>query len=176
MADQYISQVELFAFGFAPKGWAPCAGQLLPINQNQALFALLGTTYGGDGRVTFGLPDLRGRLAAGFNSQTLPQGTVTGQETVTLLSTQVPSHSHAVVAINNGTSGGTATPSGSVSPGSPANSQTSAAVGGYSTTLTNTVPLAATGPSGNNTPHSNMMPYLTMNYCIALVGIFPSRS
>ena len=176
MADQYLSQVELFAFGFAPKGWAPCNGQLLPINQNQALFALLGTTYGGDGRVTFGLPDLRGRLAAGFDTQAVPQGASIGQETVTLLSTQVPSHSHAVIAVNNGTSGGTATPSSSVFPGSPANSSTGAAVGGYSASVTGGTPLAATGPSGNNTPHSNMMPYLTMNYCIALVGVFPSRS
>ena len=114
MAEPFISQIEAFAFNFAPKGWALCAGQILPINQNQALFSLLGTTFGGNGTTTFALPDLRGRLANGFGQGSglanYNLGQRGGQETHTLTVTETPLHSHLINADNNGTTGGSSTP------------------------------------------------------------------
>ena len=114
MAQPFLSQIEAFPFNFAPKGWAFCAGQLMPINQNQALFALLGTTFGGDGRTTFALPDLRGRLANGFGQgaglANYTLGQRAGEEAHTLTTAETPTHSHLVNADNNGTTGGSSTP------------------------------------------------------------------
>jgi microcystin-dependent protein len=179
MAEPFISQIEAFAFNFAPKGWALCAGQILPINQNQALFSLLGTTFGGNGTTTFALPDLRGRLANGFgqgsglaNHNLGQQG---GQETHTLTVTETPLHSHRINADNNGTTGGSSTPGGGVTLGAGyANEAGLPAVNIYSSAAP-TIAMGSLGSTGGQ-PHENRMPFLALNYCIALQGIFPSRN
>ncbi len=178
MSTPYISQIEAFAFSYAPKGWLQCAGQLLPINQYQALFALLGTTYGGNGVQTFALPDLRGRLAIGYGvsaaGTVYTEGETVGEENHTLSQTEVPLHSHSVTAINNLTATTVNVPTSAVSPGVP--NKAGVAVTMYSTATTGTVPLVATGTSGGGAGHSNMMPYTALNYCIAITGLFPSRN
>ena len=171
MATPYLSQINLLAFGFAPKGWALCNGQLLPINQNQALFSLLGTQYGGDGRVNFALPDLRGRTPMHRSDPGL-QGQPVGAESVTLSQNQLPQHTHALRAdadLANANLPANALPAarprgGVAMYGAP---------GG-----TTAVPMnpASLSGSGGNQPHDNMQPYLAMNFAIALVGIFPSRN
>ena len=179
MAEPFISQIEAFAFNFAPKGWALCAGQTLPINQNQALFSLLGTTFGGNGTTTFVLPDLRGRLANGFGQgpglANYNLGQQGGEETHTLTVTETPPHSHLINANNNGTTGGSSTPGGGVTLGAGYANQTgSPAVNIYSTAAP-TIAMGSLGPAGGQ-PHENRMPFLALNYCIALQGIFPSRN
>ena len=164
MSEPFMSEIRLMSFIYPPRGWALCSGQLLPINQNQALFALLGTTYGGDGRTTFALPNLQGRVPmhAG-NGHTL--GEQTGSQTITLTSGQMPTHLHTLQA--SGNSGGTqADPSAALL--APVN-------GGYGTAanLTTLEPSSVT-TVGNTQAHDNMQPYLTLSYCIALTGIFPS--
>ena len=181
MAEPFLGQIEAFSFGFAPKGWALCAGQIMPINQNQALFALLGTTFGGNGTTNFALPDLRGRIAtafgqgAGLAPHTL--GELGGQETHTLtLNEMAPGgHSHAVSAHNNGNTGGTNAPGGGVTLGAGYSSQAgSPAVSIYGSAAP-TVAMGALAPAGGQA-HENRMPFLVLNYCIALQGIFPSRN
>jgi microcystin-dependent protein len=182
----FLSEIALFAFGFAPKGWAICQGQLLPINQNQALFSLLGTTFGGDGRVSFGLPDLRGRAPMGVGNGVV-LGEIGGLETVTLNPTHLPAHTHATDAsavtaagrCRNG-AGDQRTPVGNI----PA-IESAAVTATYSTAapdanmhagaiaVAGTVTLAQTG---GGQPHENRQPYLTLVYCIALQGIFPSQN
>jgi len=181
MSDPYLSQIEAFAFSFAPRGWMPCAGQLLPINQNQTLFSLLGTTYGGNGINHFQLPDLRSRVAIGIGQgsglSNYVQGQQVGQENGTLTTTNMPAgpHTHAVNA-STATSGGTATPASNVvlsagyvtagaDPPTPVNIYSTAAP---------TIPMGALSPMGGQ-PHSNLMPNLALNYCIAISGIYPSR-
>ena len=164
MAEPFLSEIRLMSFNFAPKGWALCNGQLLPINQNQALFSLLGTTYGGDGRVNFGLPDLRGRVPIHVgNGQTL--GERAGTETETISMSQMPAHNHLVQA--NSAPGNIGTPNGNFL----ANISTKAY--GTFTSLTTLSPSTVTNLGGSQ-PHVNMQPYLTLNFCIALQGIFPS--
>jgi len=177
MSEQYIGQIEAFAFGTVPRGWAICAGQLLSIQQNQALFALLGTQFGGNGVQTFGLPDLRGRAAVGYGVS-YQIGQKAGEENHTLTSAEVPAHTHPLNVQNNGTTGGTAIPSSSLVPGSPYDAGAgNAPVNLYAaSTTTPTVALSATSAAGGGQAHSNMMPYLALNYCIALTGIFPSRN
>lgn len=165
MSEQFIGEIRAFSFGFAPKGWAQCNGQLLPINQNQALFALLGTMYGGDGRVTFGLPDFRSRtpmhVGSGFN-----QGQIGGEESHTLTIAELPSHAHSVQG--NSSIATAPNPSQAIW----ATEQSSP----FSTRPPNTtLNASAIGAAGGSQPHENMSPYLTINYCIAVVGIFPSR-
>lgn len=179
-SEPFLGEIVMFAGNFAPRGWAFCDGQLLAINSNQALFSILGTTYGGDGRTTFALPDLRGRTAIGprqgpglSNYQLGQRG---GLETVTLSAAQMPSHTHATTATLQATStrGNSAVPTGNIlaskprtdiySDAAPDVSMDSAAV-----TLQN----AATGGSQ---AHENRMPYLAINHIIALFGIFPSRN
>jgi microcystin-dependent protein len=179
MAEPYISQIEAFAFGFAPKGWALCAGQLLPINQNQALFSLIGTYYGGNGTTNFALPDLRGRvaLALGQGGGLSPYviGQQGGEETHTLTVGETPAHTHTVNADNNGTTGGSNIPSNAVVLGSGyANQAGSPPVNIYSSAPP-TIGMGLLGAAGGQ-PHENRMPDLAMNYCIALQGIFPSRN
>jgi microcystin-dependent protein len=173
--DPFVAEIRIFPFNFAPKGWAFCDGQLMPISQNTALFSLLGTTYGGDGKSTFALPDLQGRApmhpgqGPGLSLHDL--GEESGSETVTLLESEIPSHNHALMA--------------STQPGEDAAPNPSEAlarsVGAslyQSTTNTNLVQLAfsAISPTGGDQPHNNMMPYLTFNFCIALQGVFPPRT
>lgn len=166
MDEPFLGEIRPFAFGFTPKGWASCDGQLLPIAQNAALFSLLGTMYGGDGRTTFALPDLRGR--AGMHvSSVHTQGERAGQENVTLSTAQIPLHSHTVNCSN--TIGNQTSPAGKFW------AQDSDGNVVFSSTGGATMASAAIGNTGGQ-PHSNMQPYLVVNYCIAVQGIFPSRS
>jgi len=182
MANPFISMIEAFSFNFAPRGWALCAGQTLPINQNQALFALLGITFGGNGQTTFNLPDLRGRLALGFGQgaglSLYNLGAAGGEEAHLLLSSEVPGHAHTLNATNNGQSNGTNVPSGSVLMGSGYGIEVNNPVENIYSNAAPTVAMAAGAVStaGSGAPHENRMPFLTINYCIALQGIFPSRS
>jgi microcystin-dependent protein len=175
MSQPYLGQLLPFSFSFAPKGWAICAGQVLSIAQNQALFALLGTTYGGNGIQTFALPDLRGRVPI-HNGAGFVLGQVGGEENVTLNINELPAHGHAF----NGTSSA-ANVKIPVTNSALAQSTTSAGVSpGYSfyappgtTVALNANTVAAVGGSQ---PHANLQPYLVVNWCIALEGIFPSRN
>ncbi len=182
MADTYISMIEAFGFSFAPRGWAICAGQTLPINQYQALFALLGTTFGGDGQRTFNLPDLRGRLALGFGQgsglSSYNLGAAGGQEIHALTANEVPAHSHALNARNNGQANGTNIPGSAVSMGSGYAIEANNPVENIYSSAAPTIAMGATavGSAGGGQAHENRMPFLTINYCIALQGIFPSRN
>lgn len=165
MSTPFLSEIKIVSFGFAPKGWALCNGQLLPINQNQGLFSLLGTTYGGDGRVNFGLPNLQGRTPIHFGSgHTL--GERGGEQAHTLSIAEIPQHVHVASASqNNGTQA----------------FGTNATLGGASnlyntgTNLTSLTPQTI-GNVGGSQPHQNMQPFLTLTFCIALQGIFPSQT
>jgi len=173
MADPFVAEIRIFPFNFAPKGWAFCNGQLLPLSQNTALFSLLGTTYGGDGRSNFALPNLQGSVpmhpgqGPGLSLHDL--GETGGSETVTLLASELPSHSHDVsVSQSDGTSQ------------SPASERLASGVGGIAhyaapNNLTQLSPQAIE-PAGGNQPHNNMQPYLTLSFCIALQGIYPPRT
>ena len=172
----YLGQIMPAGFGIIPKGWASCNGMLLAIQTNTALFALLGTTYGGDGRTTFGLPDLRGRAVLGSNFGSVPWGQVAGTETVTVSTSQLPSHSHVIQAATTTGSGGR----GGVNP-------TGTIFGANTSPVENIFEMAgsmeinlSTGTNvintGGNQPHNNMQPSLVINYMIATQGIYPPRS
>lgn len=165
MAEPFLSEIRLMSFGYAPRGWALCDGQLLPINQNQALFALLGTTFGGDGRVNFALPDLRARAPIHVGGgHTL--GERGGEQAHTLSIAEVPMHTHSL-AVSTAASGGNASPGGGLLGGGnnvyhpPTNVMTS-------------MHPASVASTGGSQAHLNMQPFLTLNFSIALQGIFPS--
>lgn len=164
MANPFLGEIRVTSFSFAPKGWALCNGQLLPINQNQALFALLGTQYGGNGQTTFALPDLRGRspihTAAGF-----VQGQAGGEEAHLLTSAEIPAHTHAQGSAAQATG---VNPANSVLAAKPRRGSNVYAA------KTNLVALSGQSSAGGNQLHDNMQPYLTLNFVIALQGIFPS--
>ena len=173
MSDPFVAEIRIFGFNFAPTGWAFCDGQLMPISQNTALFSLLGTTYGGDGKSTFALPDLQGAApmhpgqGPGLSLHDL--GETGGSDTITLLESEIPAHSHALMASNQ--------------PGedpSPVGESLGRSVGAslYQTQATQLGSLdpGAIGPVGGSVPHNNLMPYLTLNFCIALQGVFPPRT
>jgi microcystin-dependent protein len=164
MAEPFLSEIRIISFGFAPKGWAMCNGQLLPINQNQALFSLLGTTFGGDGRVNFALPDLRGRVPIHVgNGHTL--GENGGEQAHTLSIAELPTHTHAVRA-NSAATGGNASPNGNYLGGGNNAYHVPASLTTFNAgTITNT---------GGSQAHLNMQPFLALTFCIALQGIFPS--
>ncbi|MDX6366006.1 MAG: hypothetical protein QOK30_1082 [Nocardioidaceae bacterium] len=172
MSDPFLGEIRLFPYTFTPVGWSPCDGRLLSIAENSALFSLLGTTYGGDGRVTFALPDLRGRVAVssgqgpGLSDRQL--GSAAGEESVTLTTDGLPAHSHGVIA--NSTRGASASPSGRV-PGH-ASGATVYADAGDGAQLKHTTITA----TGGNQPHDNLPPYLTLSYCISMAGIYPTHS
>ena len=175
MADPFVAEIRIFPFNFAPRGWAFCNGQLLPISQNTALFALVGTFYGGDGKSTFGLPDLQGSVPVhwgqGQGLSPYSVGQQGGTETVTLIDSEIPVHTHAVRAHAFDVAD-VFVPGPTVVPAS--------AVGGFSYNPTANANLTlfapqAISPAGGSLPHTNMMPYLTLNFCIALQGIFPPR-
>ena len=177
MADQFVGEVRLFAFPRIPSDWVACDGRLLLISQYEALFTLLGTTYGGDGRQTFGVPDLRGRVPihAGRSNQgnTYVLGEMSGSETHTLIGTEMAAHSHGLVSTTN--AGTTATPAPNVhlatSSIAAKNLYAPAAkVVGYDEMAD------CVRPDGKNLPHENMMPTLIMNFCIATAGVYPSPS
>lgn len=172
MATPFLSEIRIFGFNFAPVGWAFCSGQILSIAQNTALFSLLGTTYGGNGTQTFALPDLRGRTPAhqgsGLGLTTRVEGEVYGTESVTLLPTEIPQHTHTPMASS---AGATATsPSANVWAAQPDGYYAYASGGG--------APMqpAALATAGGSQPHENRQPYLVLNFCIALTGVFPSRN
>jgi microcystin-dependent protein len=170
MSAPFISEIRTFSFSFAPRGWALCNGQLLPINQNQALFSLLGTTYGGDGRVNFALPNLQGRIAL-HQGQGLSMGQRAGEESHTLILSELPIHTHTVTAdakVGNATSNN---PQGDV-PGN------TAPLPIYAPSKVQAVAMnpAMLTISGGSQAHENRQPFLVLNYCIALQGIFPSQN
>ncbi len=164
MAEPFLSEIRMMSFGFAPQGWALCNGQLLPINQNQALFSLLGTTYGGDGRVNFGLPDLRGRVPIHVGSgHTL--GERGGEQAHTLSIGEIPTHAHVAQGTNSAAT--TNLPTGNLLASVSSN---------LYLTPNNLTSLSPTeiGNVGGSQAHLNLQPFLTLNFCIALQGIFPS--
>jgi microcystin-dependent protein len=171
MADPFVAEIRIFPFNFAPKGWAWCDGQLLPLSQNTALFSLLGTTYGGNGKSNFALPDLQGRApmhpgqGPGLSLHDL--GETGGSETVSLLESEIPSHSHAFRG--NNTLGDSPVP---------ARNTLARFANAYQQTVnSNLVPMAPESlpPAGGDQPHNNMQPYLTFYFCIAQQGVFPPR-
>jgi microcystin-dependent protein len=174
MSDPFVAEVRIFGFNFAPKGWAFCNGQLLPISQNTALFSLLGTMYGGDGKSTFALPDIQGSCVIqpgqGPGLSLYDQGQVSGSDFITLLESEVPAHSHALLtAVQD-----------SADLGAPAPDRALAKAGkgsAYKAGVQPNVTMAfnAIAPAGGSQPHNNMMPYLTLNFCIAMQGVFPQR-
>jgi len=172
MSDPFVAEIRMLPWNFAPKGWAMCNGRLMPISQNTALFSLLGTNYGGDGRSTFALPDLSSRApmhpgqGPGLSMHYL--GDQGGEASVTLTPAQIPVHTHKLSASNVAATA--STPGVSVLQGN------SGSVPVYSNTAGTPVARAQLAPSGNNQPHNNMPPYLTLNFCIALQGVYPIRS
>ena len=166
MAEPFLGEIRVTSFSFAPKGWAICNGQLLPINQNQALFALLGTQYGGNGTVNFALPDLRGRTPLHTDTGFV-QGQTGGEETHFLTPAEIPPHSHAQGSIAQATGSNPANNVLAAKPRRGSNVYASPA---------NLVQLAGQGSTGGSQSHGNMQPYLTLNFIIALQGIFPSRN
>lgn len=172
MSDPFIAEIRIFPFNFAPSGWAFCNGQSLPISQNTALFSLLGTVYGGDGYTTFALPDLQGRApmqpgqGQGLLSRDL--GETGGSESITLLQSEIPSHTHHLYASEQPAT--SRTPAGQL----PASGMGGLVAYGPSTPTEN-LSVHALTPAGGGLPHNNMQPYLAVNFCIALQGIFPQR-
>lgn len=170
--DPFVAEIRIFPFNFAPKGWAFCDGQLLPLSQNTALFSILGTTYGGNGKSNFALPDLQGRTpmqpeqGPGLSYREL--GEQTGSDTITLITPEIPSHNHSMVM---STTLGTTK--------SPANNRIGQSDG--ASVFTSSVPNVSMAsnsiaPAGADQPHNNMQPYLTVYFCIALQGVFPPRT
>ena len=173
--DPFVAEIRIFPFNFAPKGWAFCDGQILPLSQNTALFSLLGTTYGGDGKSNFALPNMQGNApmhpgqGPGLSLHDL--GETGGSETVSLLESEIPSHSHGLRAYN--------APGDSTGPApNHALAGTTGAHGYQSTTNTNLVAMSdqTIAPAGGDQPHNNLQPYLTLNFCIALQGVYPPRT
>jgi microcystin-dependent protein len=172
MSDQFLAEIRIFPFNFAPTGWAFCNGQIMPISQNTALFALLGTTYGGDGKSTFALPDMQGNApmqpGQGQGLSLRDLGEMSGVESITLLVSEIPFHTHTMMAAPD--------PGDNTVPGS--NISLAGSLGGsiYATTTDNQMlAFQALPPAGGGLPHNNMQPYLTLNFCIALQGVFPQR-
>jgi microcystin-dependent protein len=174
MADPFVAEIRIFPFNFAPRGWAFCDGQLLPLSQNTALFSLLGTTYGGNGKSNFALPDLQGRApmhpdqGPGLSLHDL--GETGGSETVTLLESEIPFHSHTLRASSD--AGSTNQPAGALV-GRPFGRGNNL----FDSTTSSLVAMnqQAIAPAGGDAPHNNLQPYLTFNFCIALQGVFPPR-
>ena len=178
--DPFVAEIRILPFNFPPKGWAFCDGQLMPISQNTALFSLLGTTYGGDGKSTFALPNMQGNApmhpgqGPGLSLHDL--GEVGGSPTVTLLQTEMPVHSHAIgVASSPFLSGQVSTPSNQTVLAKAGGSTTNAYTSGQTQT-NQTLNGSTLTPAGGSQPHNNMQPYITLNFCIALQGVFPPRS
>jgi microcystin-dependent protein len=173
--DPFVAEIRIFPFNFAPKGWAFCDGQILPLSQNTALFSLLGTTYGGDGKSNFALPNMQGNApmhpgqGPGLSLHDL--GETGGSDTVTLLESEIPVHSHTLMASTSTAS----------KPSPAGNSLARAAGGGTPYVAPAGAPLVtfadvAIAPAGGDQPHNNMQPYLTLNFCIALQGVYPPRT
>jgi microcystin-dependent protein len=167
MSEPFLAEIRIMSFNFPPKGWAFCNGQIMAISQNQALFSLLGTTYGGNGQTTFALPNLQGRIPLHTgNGTTL--GQMTGEENHTLITPEMPVHNH--FASGSGANGNAPVPTGAL--------LAAETTPMYATTNPNPAALldGTIAQAGGSQPHSNMMPFLTLNFCIALAGIFPARN
>jgi microcystin-dependent protein len=180
MADPFVAEVRMFGFNFAPTGWAQCNGQLLPISQNTALFSLLGTQYGGDGKSTFALPDMQGNgcmhqgQGQGLSERFI--GEMSGSDSVTLLISEIPAHNHNFMASNNDPATG-APNLQQPAKGAWDSGAESGVIAFYQTVAQNaTMAFQALSPAGGDLPHNNLQPYLTINFCIALQGVFPPRS
>ena len=175
MSNPFVAEIRIFPFNFAPKGWAFCNGQLMPISQNTALFSLLGTFYGGDGKSTFALPDLQGSVAMHTDQFSgggqFPIGSSSGSDTVTVLTSEMPAHGHTVQCDTNALNTSLMSPSANV----PGNTSPKLI---YSVTTTPNTPMNPflIGVAGGSLPHNNLQPYLVLNYCIALQGVYPPRS
>ena len=181
MSNPFVAEIRIFGFNFPPTGWAFCNGQILPISQNTALFSLLGTTYGGDGKSTFGLPNLQGRSAMfwgqGPGLSLYDEGETGGSTSVTLLTSEIPSHNHSLNA--NVSSATSAVPTNNVyMKGHYDDGQGHTGAVDLYTTIAPTTALNAQALTltGGNQPHNNMQPYLTLNFCIALQGVYPPRT
>jgi len=182
--DPFVAEIRIFPFNFPPKGWAFCDGQLLPLSQNTALFSLLGTTYGGNGKSNFALPNMQGNApmhpgqGPGLSLHDL--GETGGSDTVSLLESEIPSHSHALMATTADATAGTPAPTLALASGNFSFAGNSGAVATYSTVTAATNKVLMNGnaiaPAGGDQPHNNLMPYLTLNFCIALQGVFPPRT
>lgn len=173
MSDPFVGEIRMFGGSFAPAGWAFCAGQLMPISENDTLFNLIGTTYGGDGQETFGLPDLQGRIPihAGQGpgiSQNYQLGEKAGVESVTLTSQQIPIHNHAFVASTSAAN--------STTPVNQVIAQSAQRAVYYEAPTTTALAATAISPVGGSQPHDNMMPFLVVTFIISLFGIFPSQT
>ncbi|HRY42748.1 MAG TPA: tail fiber protein [Thermoanaerobaculia bacterium] len=173
MADPFVAEIRIFPFNFAPKGWAFCDGQILPLSQNTALFSLLGTTYGGDGKSNFGLPNMQGNApmhpgqGPGLSLHEL--GETGGSDTVSLLESEIPAHAHTLRAdVLDIADTNVVSPTASFALSS----------GGtlYQSTANVSLSGNALAPAGGDQPHNNMQPYLTLNFCIALQGVYPPRT
>lgn len=168
--DPFVSEIRIFPFNFAPRSWAQCDGQLIPITQNTALFALLGTYYGGDGKSTFALPDLRDRVAMHPSDDffRFPLGAMGGSETVTLLESEIPAHTHQLNASNDPSATNTASGNVVSRPFGRGNNL-------FDPNTTAVVPMAleSLAPTGADQPHNTLQPFLTFNFCIAVQGVFP---
>jgi microcystin-dependent protein len=173
MSEPFLAEIRMFTGNFAPQGWAMCNGQILPINQNQALFSILGTTYGGNGTTTFALPDLRGRVPIHFGQgpglSGYSEGQTGGVESVVLISSQIPAHTHSVNAATTG--GNQASPAS----GFPAIESTGTSLN-YSSASNTTMNGSMIAPNSGGQAHENRPPFLAVNFIIALQGIFPSRN
>jgi microcystin-dependent protein len=181
MADPFVAEIRIFPFNFPPRGWAFCNGQLLPISQNTALFSLLGTTYGGDGKSTFALPNMLDNVpmqpgqGSGLSLRDL--GEMSGVETITLLQSEIPVHTHSVQALPAASQQPTASPN-TMANGAWVQGNQFGVVQQYTTNMgapTVMMGFQAVGLAGGGLPHNNMQPYLTLNFCIAPQGIFPQR-
>jgi len=166
MSSPYLSELRIFSFNFAPQGWAMCNGQFLPINQNQALFSLLGTTYGGNGQTTFALPDLRGRVATHVGGG-MVQGEKAGEQAHTIIISEMPTHNHFAKGSSDGPT--VVTPAGNFF-------SSNTGFTAYGTTADVAMAPACVGNTGGSQAHENRSPYLALNVCICLIGIFPSRN
>ncbi|MGH7486264.1 MAG: phage tail protein [bacterium] len=178
MSSPFVAEITMFGFNFAPKGWAQCFGQLLPISQNTALFSLLGTNYGGDGKSTFGLPNLEGLAVVGTGQSPGTTdyfvGQTNGSENVTLLQSEMPQHNHGFITTSN--QGTVPDGSGNQLAYAVSGAKSASFTGNYMTTNAPQTGMAqALGTYGSSFPHNNMQPYLTLNFCIAMQGVFPAR-
>ncbi len=172
MSNPFVAEIRIFPFNFAPTGWAFCDGQLMPISQNTALFALLGTVYGGDGKSTFALPNMQGNVpmqpGQGQGLSLRDLGEMSGVESITLLVSEMPVHTHTVTGDED--DGAFKTPANMLLGGG------NQMYNGTNPTVNTNLAFQAVAPAGGGLPHNNMQPYLTLNFCIALQGIFPSQN
>ncbi len=175
MSNPFVAEIRIFPFNFAPSGWAFCNGQILPLSQNTALFSLLGTTYGGDGKSNFALPNMQGNApmhpgqGPGLSLHDL--GETGGSDTVTLLESEIPSHSHGIMPFANQGTSQVPGPNVSFARARGVNAYSTVTNQGVVNMSSNTV-----APAGGDQPHNNLMPYLTLNFCIALQGVYPPRT